>query len=124
MYEIAVVQHFDAAHFLREYHGKCEALHGHRYQVIVKIQAPALDNTGLAYDFTELKKHLRNIIDRFDHACLNDLPPFDNINPSAENIATNIYQELKPKIAATVSLTAIEVWETPDNRATYFPDLR
>lgn len=123
MYEISVEKHFDAAHFLRGYRGKCEALHGHRFQVVARISALGLDDAGLAYDFVELKQHLDNILSRFDHTCLNDVPPFDKMNPSSENIAATIHDELKPKLAdAPVSLTAIEVWESPQTRVTYRPD--
>lgn len=123
MYQISVEQHFDAAHFLRGYRGKCEALHGHRYRVVVQIKASRLDDIGLAYDFTELKQHLGDIISRFDHACLNDVPPFDKMNPSAENIASTIYNELKPKLAqAPVSISCVEVWESPQNGVAYSPD--
>ena len=123
MYEIAVEGHFDAAHFLRGYKGKCEALHGHRYRVVARVSTPKVDNIGLAYDFTELKQHLNGILSRFDHVCLNDIPPFDKINPSSENIATTIYNELKPKLTgAPVSLSAIEVWESPHTGVTYKPD--
>jgi len=123
MYEIAVENHFDAAHFLRGYQGKCEALHGHRFRVVARINASELDEIGLAYDFTELKRHLNDIISRFDHSCLNEVPPFDKINPSSENIAVTVYHELKPKLAgAPVSITSIEVWESPQSWVTYRPD--
>jgi 6-pyruvoyltetrahydropterin/6-carboxytetrahydropterin synthase len=123
MYEIAVEQHFDAAHFLRGYQGKCEALHGHRFKVVVKLIASGLNNIGIAYDFTELKKHLAEIVARFDHTCLNDVPPFDKLNPSSENIASTVYQELKSKLAdAPVSISAIEVWESPQSWVVYTPD--
>ncbi len=123
MYHISVEQHFDAAHFLRGYQGKCEALHGHRFGVVVKIGAPEVDEVGLAYDFTVLKQHLSDILSRFDHICLNDVPPFDNINPSSENIAATIYNELQPKLAgAPVSLSCVEVWESPQSGVAYSPD--
>ena len=123
MYQISIEQHFDAAHFLRGYQGKCEALHGHRYGVVVKIQTSVLDETGLAYDFTVLKKHLAEILSSFDHTCLNDVPPFDKINPSAENIAATIYSELQPKLTgAPVSLSCVEVWESPLTGVAYSPD--
>ncbi len=123
MYQISIEQHFDAAHFLRGYKGKCEALHGHRFQVVVKISASGLDDIGLAYDFTELKQHLGNILVRFDHTCLNDVPPFDKINPSSENIATTIYNELQSRLAgAPVSLSCVEVWESPQTGVVYSPD--
>ncbi len=123
MYQISVEQHFDAAHFLRGYQGKCEALHGHRFGVVVKISASELDEIGLAYDFTVLKQHLANILSRFDHTCLNDTPPFDKINPSSENIAATIYNELQPRLAGDqVSLSCVEVWESPLTGVAYSPD--
>ena len=123
MYEISVELDFDAAHYLRGYQGKCEALHGHRYRAVVKVKTAQLNDIGLAYDFTELKRHLGDILARFDHACINDVPPFDKINASAENIARTIYQELEPKLAgAPVSISSVEVWESPQNRVTYIPD--
>ena len=123
MYQISVEQHFDAAHFLRGYKGKCEALHGHRYRAVVTLEVSQLNEIGLAYDFTELKQHLRDILSRFDHTCLNDIPPFDNINPSSENIASTIYDELKGRLAgAPVSLSRVEVWESPQSWVAYSPD--
>jgi 6-pyruvoyltetrahydropterin/6-carboxytetrahydropterin synthase len=123
MYTIAIEQHFDAAHFLRGYQGKCEALHGHRYKVVARINASELNDTGLAYDFTRLKQHLGEILSRFDHTCLNDVPPFDEINPSSENIAATVYKELKPKLAGElVTIVSIEVWETPQSWVSYSPD--
>ncbi len=123
MYTISVEQHFDAAHYLRGYQGKCEALHGHRFCVVACLEAVQLDDIGMAYDFTLLKQQLGEIIGRFDHACLNDVTPFDEINPSSENIATTIYQELRPKLAGTpVSIACIEVWESPQSGVSYRPD--
>jgi len=123
MYQISVEQHFDAAHFLRGYRGKCEALHGHRFRVVVKIESPGVDDIGIAYDFADLKHHLGDIIAKFDHTCLNEVPPFDKINPSSENIATTIYDELKLKLAgAPVSIASVEVWESPQQGVAYSPD--
>lgn len=118
MYQITVKQHFDAAHFLKGYQGKCEKLHGHRYQVVVKVIAAKTDEIGLAYDFADLKKQLKDILDKLDHTCLNDVPPFDKINPSTENIATAIYNELKPQVKEA-ELKAVEVWESPDSGVEY-----
>jgi len=123
MYEVSIEKHFDAAHYLREYQGKCESLHGHRYRVIARVKASQVNEIGLAYDFSVLKQHLADIIARFDHTCLNDVPPFDKINPSSENIASIVYDELKPKIAGDpVSISCIEVWESPDSWVAYSPD--
>jgi 6-pyruvoyltetrahydropterin/6-carboxytetrahydropterin synthase len=123
MYEITVEKDFDAAHFLRGYQGKCEALHGHRFKVAVTVKTDNLNDIGLGYDFTELKQKLGEVLSRFDHTCLNEIAPFKRINPSSENIATTIYRELKRKLKATsVVITAIEVWESPQSRVTYRPD--
>ena len=123
MYEISIEQEFDAAHALRGYQGKCENLHGHRYRVAVTISASQLNELGLAYDFTELKKQTAAVLDRFDHTFLNEVPPFDTINPSAENIAATIFGEIKSRIAgAAVLIARVEVWESPTSRAEYRPD--
>ena len=123
MYLVSVEQHFDAAHFLRGYQGKCEALHGHRFRVVVKVKALVVDEIGMTYDFVVLKQHLASILSKFDHTCLNDVPPFDKINPSSENIAATIYDELKLKLAgAPVTLSAVEVWESPHSGVAYSPD--
>ena len=121
MYKISVEQHFDAAHFLRDYHGKCENLHGHRFKVVATVEADKLNEIGLAYDFTDLKQQLGNIVAGFDHTCLNDNPPFDKINPSSENIAETIYNSLKPHLNDRVTLSSIEVWESPQSLITYSP---
>jgi len=123
MYQVSIEQHFDAAHFLRGYGGKCEALHGHRFRVVVRVKASEVDDIGLAYDFVELKRQLGDILSRFDHTCLNDVSPFDKINPSSENIAATIYSELQSKLAgAPVSLACVEVWESPQSGVAYSPD--
>ena len=123
MYEISVERHFDAAHFLRGYKGKCESLHGHRFRVIAKVKATRLDDTGLAYDFVELKRHLDDILSRYDHTCINEVPPFDELNASSENIASTIYAELKGKLAgAPITLACVEVWESPVTCVSYCPD--
>ena len=123
MYEISVERHFDAAHYLRGYKGKCEALHGHRFRVVARVKATGLDDIGIAYDFAELKQHMDEILARFDHTCINDVPPFDKINASSENIAATIYGELKGKLAATpLSISGVEVWESPQTGVIYSPD--
>lgn len=121
MYEISVEMDFDAAHFLRGYQGKCEALHGHRFKVVATVRVDKLNKIGLGYDFTELKRHLGAVLARFDHTCLNDITPFKRQNPSSENIAAVIYRELKARLKGTPVITAIEVWESPQSRVTYRP---
>lgn len=121
MYQVSVEQHFDAAHYLRDYHGKCENLHGHRFKVVVHLKAEKLNEIGLAYDFAELKRHLGDVLATFDHTCINDVPPFDKLNASSENIAVTIYQRLKPKLPGELTLASVEVWESPQTYITYSP---
>jgi len=122
MYEVSVQQHFDAAHYLRGYQGKCESLHGHRFQVVASVRAEQINEVGLAYDFAQLRQQLGEIVGRFDHTCLNEVPPFDKINPSSENIASTIYSELQALLQGTgASISSIQVWESPHCSVTYFP---
>ncbi len=120
MYEVSVRRHFDAAHYLRDYGGKCEELHGHRFEVVVYVQTEELNEIGLSVDFRGLKDALDGIIASFDHACLNDVPPFDILNPSSENLAAAIYRELVKRLE-DVRVSRVEVWESPDSRAAYIP---
>jgi len=123
MYEISVEMDFDAAHFIRGYQGKCEALHGHRFKVMVTVTAAKLNEIGLGYDFTELKKKLAGILTKFDHTCLNDISPFKKLNPSSENIAATVYTELKKQLKVTpVVIDSVTVWESPQSHVTYKPD--
>jgi 6-pyruvoyltetrahydropterin/6-carboxytetrahydropterin synthase len=121
MFQVSVEQHFDAAHYLRNYHGKCENLHGHRFKVVANLKANRLDEKGLAYDFVELKHQLNEVLSEFDHTCVNDIPPFDKINASSENIAATIFERLNNKLPGEVTLSSIEVWESPQTHITYSP---
>jgi 6-pyruvoyltetrahydropterin/6-carboxytetrahydropterin synthase len=122
MYQLFVEEHFDAAHYLPNYQGKCENLHGHRFKVVARLEATGLDETGLAYDFAQLKQHLRETLTRFDHTCLNDVPPFDKIGPSSENIAATVYDLLQARFSDPgVKLVGVEVWESPTAGVAYTP---
>jgi 6-pyruvoyltetrahydropterin/6-carboxytetrahydropterin synthase len=122
MYQLFVEEHFDAAHYLPNYHGKCERLHGHRFKVVARFEVAGLDETGLAYDFAQLKKELTEVLARFDHTCLNDVPPLDKIAPSSENIAANIYDALQTRFAKLpAKLVNVEVWESPTTGVAYSP---
>lgn len=120
MFEISVRKHFDAAHYLREYNGKCEELHGHRFEVVVSLKSDKLNEIGLAYDFTELKRLLGEILDKYDHTCINEVEPFDKLNASSENIAVDIYEQLKEKLGEfSTHLSSVQVWESPDSCVTF-----
>jgi len=122
MYQVFVEDHFDAAHYLPDYHGKCEKLHGHRFKVVARLEAAKLDDSGLAYDFAQLRQHLREVLARFDHACLNEVSPLDKIGPSSENIAATVYNALQPRFSTSrVKLVSVEVWESPTAGVSYSP---
>jgi 6-pyruvoyltetrahydropterin/6-carboxytetrahydropterin synthase len=104
---------FSAAHFLREYQGKCEKVHGHTFQVEVAVAVDTLDRTGIGFDFTEIKKDLAAVLP--DHTLLNEAFAF---NPSAENLARHLYGELKKKYPVEF----VTVWESDDASATYAED--
>ena len=120
---------FAAAHFLRDYHGKCENLHGHNYKVYAHVQGSSLDEGGMLLDFTELKKALKAVCEKLDHRNLNDIDFFDQ-NPSAERIAVFIYNGIVEQIpdlkktddAKKTHLWAVDVFETDNNRARYMPE--
>ena len=121
MFVVNVEAHYDSAHFLRNYKGKCERLHGHRYVVEAALFTDTLDESGLAFDFVVVKKHLRAIADHLDHNNINELPPFDRIEPSAENQARYIFDEMKKRLppAMAAALLFVKVWETPTQWAQY-----
>ncbi|MHB1131264.1 MAG: 6-carboxytetrahydropterin synthase QueD [Chloroflexota bacterium] len=121
MYEVTVQRHFDAAHYLRDYNGRCENLHGHRYQVAITLRADQLDSVGLAFDFTALKRLINEVfLSRYDHVCLNDVEPYTKINPSAENIARTIFEDVHAALPTNnAALHSVTVWESPDSWCTY-----
>jgi 6-pyruvoyltetrahydropterin/6-carboxytetrahydropterin synthase len=120
MFEICVEHTFAAAHALRNYRGKCENLHGHNYRVQVAIAGAELDENGLLYDFAELKSRLRATSAYLDHQNINELKPFDQINPSAENLAKFICGEIQ-KDLKNAAVSWVKVWETDTSAATYRP---
>lgn len=121
MFIVSVQAHYDSAHFLRRYKGKCERMHGHRYVVEVALQTEDVDESGLAYDFVDLKKYLRELANRLDHENINELPPFDVVEPTAENQARWFYDELKARLPEDQrkALLYTRVWETPTQWAQY-----
>jgi len=122
MYEISVDTTFAAAHNLRDYYGKCEDLHGHNYKVRVVVEGPELDSTGLLFDFVHLKQVIQGVIQSLDHKYLNELAPFDRLNPSAENIARHIYDETAKHLLRTPNaarVSGVTIWETDTSAATY-----
>jgi 6-pyruvoyltetrahydropterin/6-carboxytetrahydropterin synthase len=124
MFEVSVEQTFAAGHALRNYKGACENVHGHNFKIQVTIEGQELDQTGMLVDFLDVKQSMRDVIARLDHKFLNDVPPFDVKNPSAENIAEYFYEELTSGLVSNpvpVRVREVKVWETEIQSATYRP---
>ncbi len=122
MYTVTVREGFSAAHNLRGYHGNCEKLHGHNWKVEAVIGGGKLDKDGLLIDFREAKQLLHKVLKGIDHAYLNELLEFKELNPTSENIAHLIYKELSGLLkgkTCSCSLRSVSVWETDANCATY-----
>ncbi len=120
MYEVEIITGFSAAHRLREYKGKCEHLHGHNYRVHVLARSESPRSGGMVIDFGDMKKAANEIMEKLDHAYLNDIAPFDVIEPSAENIAAHIFSELQTIIPEYADmLHSVSVWESDTSRASF-----
>jgi 6-pyruvoyltetrahydropterin/6-carboxytetrahydropterin synthase len=123
MFEVTIEETFAAGHALRNYHGKCENVHGHNYRCQVTVEGADVDENGLLVDFVELKKAVHSVLDRLDHQWLNDFPPFNVINPSAENIAKYIFDEVNSGLGTrpNARLGQVRLWETDTAFAVYRP---
>jgi 6-pyruvoyltetrahydropterin/6-carboxytetrahydropterin synthase len=123
VFEISVQTHFSAAHALRGYPGDCARLHGHNWIVRVFVRCRELDEVGIGIDFRVVKDHAKAVLERLDHCSLNEVPPFDRINPSSENIARYLYRELSLRLNSdAVTVAKIGVWETPSAGACYWEE--
>jgi 6-pyruvoyltetrahydropterin/6-carboxytetrahydropterin synthase len=122
MYEISVEHSFAAGHALRGYKGKCENVHGHNYKICVTVAGEKLNSTGLLIDFVDLRAALRELAERLDHRFMNDIPPFDAINPSAENLAKYFSDGIDAQVRPHgVRVTSVKVWETDTTSASFIP---
>ncbi len=120
MFNVVVKSKFSSAHFLRNYDGKCENLHGHNYVIEVMVSSDKLNNEEMVMDFTILKSFLKEILNKMDHFLINDLDYFKNHNPTSENIACFIYYEIKKKIGNQINLKKVRIWETDEQYAEYY----
>lgn len=123
-YSVRVEARFEAAHYLREYRGVSEPLHGHSYKVEAHLagRGGGLDADAIAVDFVSARQKLERLAKRLDYGCINDVPPFTEVNPSAENIAEWFARELQDAIEDEAAVViAITLWEGPVNSVTYTP---
>jgi 6-pyruvoyltetrahydropterin/6-carboxytetrahydropterin synthase len=122
MYELKITSHFSAAHSLRNYQGKCENTHGHNWKVELVLRAPELREGGMVMDFSEMRERLEGVLEGFDHKSLNDIKPFDKINPTTENIACEIYRRLAEDMPDDLKVASVSAYETDSSGATYFEE--
>ena len=121
-FTVRVEARFESAHYLREYRGISEPLHGHSYKVEADLAAPegGVDADAIAVDFVSARRKLEELAKRLDYACINDVPPFDTVNPTAENIAAWFHRELSAAVAdENAVVTAVTIWEGPVNSVRY-----
>ena len=119
MFELIVETDFSAAHNLREYQGQCEKLHGHNWKVQVILKSEKLDKLGMVMDFRDVKKVIGEILDRFDHAYLNELADFKVLNPTTENLSKILYDELGNALPSGVKVIKVTTWESERCGASY-----
>jgi 6-pyruvoyltetrahydropterin/6-carboxytetrahydropterin synthase len=123
-YTVRVEARFEAAHYLREYRGISEPLHGHSYKVEADLagREGGIDADAIAVDFVSAKRKLEHLAKRLDYGCINDVPPFTEVNPSAENIAEWFARELAAAVAdEDAVVVAVTIWEGPVSSVTYTP---
>ncbi|MCD8200158.1 MAG: 6-carboxytetrahydropterin synthase QueD [Coriobacteriaceae bacterium] len=122
MYELTIKDHFDAAHRIVGYPGQCANLHGHTWDVEVTVAGTELDDIDILYDFKQLKDDLHSVLEDYDHAYVNEVAPFDELNPTAENFARVIYERLDETLPAQVEISEVAVWESPVAKLVYRKD--
>jgi len=120
MFELSIKSKFSSAHFLREYEGKCENLHGHNWKVELFLQGKELNRIGLLIDFKEMKTKLNLVLDELDHKLINEIEFFKINNPSCENIAFYLHKILSEEFNTDkINVSKVVVWETDDASASY-----
>lgn len=119
MYKLKVVSKFSAAHRLVEYPGACERIHGHNWKVKVTVCAEQVDENGMVMDLVQLKKHIDECVAQFDHRVINDVPPFDRLNPTSENLAKYLYDNIAKRL--NVPVQSVQVAEVDEYAVVYQP---
>ena len=121
MFEIFVEKHFSASHRLRDYNGNCANWHGHNWLVKAFVLTEDVDELGLAVDFRQVKAVLNEVLDYYDHSCLNKLPEFSKKNPTCEVIAQTIYRSLAKRLNDNrIKVSKVQISETPTTGVTYY----
>ena len=120
MFKLIVKKEFSSAHILHGHPGNCKRMHGHNWLVEAEVEGDNTNEIGMVIDFKDIKNNLKEIISNLDHQFLNDLEPFLNENPTAENISKYIYKELSNNINTdNIKVSKIKLWETSNSAVTY-----
>jgi len=122
MFKLKVQDYFSSAHYLRNYKGSCENLHGHNWKVELLVEGSQLNNSDILIDFKILKSILKETLNELDHKLLNEIPYFKNINPSSERLAEYIFKKIKDKLSqySNIKVKEVTVYETDKASATYY----
>ena len=123
IFEVYIETHFSAAHALRGYPGDCARLHGHNWIIQVYVRCRELDDIGIGIDFRVIKENVKDVLQGLDHFNMNELPAFQEDNPTSENIAKYLYRELSKRIDSDqVKVSKVKVSETPNAGAFYWEE--
>lgn len=122
LFELTVANYIDAAHLLRGYQGKCANIHGHTWRVEVTLKGEQLNEIGLLVDFNDVKSLIKEVTLAFDHKLINEVAPFDQVNPSSENLAKYLFHELIKGLSAYKGIQVVKVMvsESRDTAAVYY----
>ena len=119
MYTLSVETMISTAHRLRDYDGPCARIHGHNWKIRLEVKATVTDDKGIVLDFTTLEQNLQQVTSSYDHQLINDVSPFDVLNPTAENLAKHIYDQVEKLLPAQIRMKKISVWETDRYMVSY-----
>ena len=119
MYNLSIETTFSAAHYINGHEGQCGRLHGHNWKVLVEVCTDQLNDIGMAIDFHHLNELTRVVLKKFDHQYINDIPIFKEMNPTAENLARYIYEQIEVKLPEGIKMKQVSLWEGEKYRVQY-----
>jgi 6-pyruvoyltetrahydropterin/6-carboxytetrahydropterin synthase len=122
MYELLVQSEFAAAHYLREYEGKCENLHGHNWKIEMVLRSSKVDRAGMLIDFKHARSILSSVLEAYDHRYLNDVGEFKDVNPTTENISRILYKAIGERLPEGVKVAKVTCWESDHCGSSYFEE--
>jgi len=122
MYQLTVERTISAAHWLRGYPGPCANPHGHTFRILVSVEGEKLNSLGMLMDFAALKAEMKTLVEnKLDHHMLNEVYPFTELNPTAENLAQVIYH-MHWDLPFGIRVSKVTVYESDDSCASYWEE--